>query len=433
MSQTVTLPHWVDNSRIGCGAGADFMFDPFLDLPRELGVQIYTRLGATLSQGRRRRRKHVDDERAERTLACMVANAIVALRRGPRTRVHYSRGKSTYVGSSPYHPVWLSSKVLIQLIDRLGGAGLLITVKAGSWAEDGPIGYRSTYELAAPLAEALTDIGVAAEAVTRDEDAAPVVFLRRKPSLQSYDPADGQVANAIRSLRAWNSQLQEVELGLSLPDGRVIVPRPDFLTKRLYRLFDGSFDLHGRFYGGWWQNLRKELRPFISIGGLPTAEVDYSSLHPRLLYNMASAELVGDAYLVPEIKQAGEADGIAWVNLRPVVKRVFGFLLNVKRRGGYDGEAFGGWPPSLSKAEGVRAIERRHEPIRHHFFKSEGLRLMNLDSRICEAVMSAGVRDGVPVLPIHDSFIVQLDQEEWLRTVMVEAYRAQTGFDPVLS
>ena len=61
----------------------------------------------------------------------------------------------------------------------------------------------------------------------------------------------------------------------------------DFSRKRLHRVFlDRRDDRGGRFYGPWYQNIPKEYRQYILINDAPTMELDYSALHPHLLYFM---------------------------------------------------------------------------------------------------------------------------------------------------
>ena len=53
----------------------------------------------------------------------------------------------------------------------------------------------------------------------------------------------------------------------------------------LHRVFNrSSFNLGGRLYGAWWENIPKELRQCITINGNPTIELDFPHLHPTLLY-----------------------------------------------------------------------------------------------------------------------------------------------------
>ncbi|WP_432472355.1 hypothetical protein [Amphritea sp. HPY] len=42
------------------------------------------------------------------------------------------------------------------------------------------------------------------------------------------------------------------------------------------------------------------------------------------------------------------------------------------------------------------------------------------------------VEQNIPVLPIHDSFMVRQSDEDWLRDVMESEYRKVMGFNPVV-
>jgi hypothetical protein len=74
-----------------------------------------------------------------------------------------------------------------------------------------------------------------------------------------------------------------------------------------------GFDSHGRLYGGhiggWHQGLSKEKRHLICINGEPVADLDYSSMHPRLAYAEAGAEPPqGDLYAIPGLE--AHRDGV---------------------------------------------------------------------------------------------------------------------------
>jgi len=59
----------------------------------------------------------------------------------------------------------------------------------------------------------------------------------------------------------------------------------NFSHVHLRRIFArGQMNLGGRFYGGWLQNIPKDYRRYISINGCQTIEVDFSTLHPTLLF-----------------------------------------------------------------------------------------------------------------------------------------------------
>lgn len=429
------LPDWVDNSRIGSGAAPDGAFDEFLNLSEEDQARLYDALRGAMERGRKRKPPADVEERYRQVVGCIVANAIVAMERGPRTRIHYSRAKDSYVGEgSPYHPPWLTSKLLRRAVDQLKAAGFLITATGRPGTFHGPGEHRSTYEGSPSLQTVLRDLGITAQHVVRDETSAPVVFLRGSDKrLESYDVSEPTVAASIDVLRRWNAQIRDSSIALDLPEEVSLASPLDLSATRLVRLFDGSFEGHGRFYGGWWQNQPEKVRQHITINQERTVELDFQGLVARMLYHQEGREFAGDPYAIPEIMEAAKEDGLPWEDVRPVVKEVFNFALNAKKRGGYDqSTAFDGWPPSLSKKAGVEAVERFHAPIKHRFFKQEALKLMNTDSRICESVMEAGQRDGVVVLPIHDSFIVAERHESWLREQMVKAYREQMGYSPTI-
>ena len=76
-------------------------------------------------------------------------------------------------------------------------------------------------------------------------------------------------------------------------------------------------------------------------------------------------------------------------------------------------------------------IKERHPDIAHLICSGAGLRLMNIDARICEYVIADFVSTGTPILTIHDSFIVPVGSEERLNEVMREAFNQVTGKDHI--
>lgn len=420
----------IDHEWIARG-GPDVPFDEFLNVSPVDQKKLKAWISPIIDGGRKRARKPDAEEQLGPLLGCICANAIVAMdAAGAGARVEYSRGKTTYIGHTVYKPEFLKSKQLIATIDGMIAAGLLVG-HMGDRGSGGREQKQSTYWPTQLLLDGLAGRGIgASQTLTVGER--PVVFLYDEDDrLQNYDPTAQEVGGKIANLRAYNAFIDNQALDLPSPDDAP--GESDLTAVALRRQFNGSFDLHGRFYGGWWQNVEEAQRSKISINGAATVELDYGSFVPRVLYHWAGVAFPGDAYAIPEIMAAAEADGMAWEAVRPVVKKVFNFMLNAKRRGGHMGSrAFEGLPPSITRAEAIAAIERAHESIKHHFFKQEYFVLQKLDSDICEAVMVAGVDAGIVVLPIHDSFIVESSKEEWLRSEMTKAYREKLGFDPVI-
>ena len=64
----------------------------------------------------------------------------------------------------------------------------------------------------------------------------------------------------------------------------------------------------------------------------------------------------------------------------------------------------------------------QHSPIAHRFFSGYGVRLQNIDSVIAEHVINKMTEQEIPVLCVHDSFIVASHESENLDRLMQEAF-----------
>ncbi len=194
-------------------------------------------------------------------------------------------------------------------------------------------------------------------------------------------------------------------------------PAVDFSARSLYRIFNnGSFDEGGRFYGGWWMGIPSEYRRYLTINQKRTVEVDFSNLHPKMMYAQKGLSLEGDAYAV---------DGIE----RALVKKAFAQLINGKKQvrppTGYDPKEMG-----MTWKEVLAQVEKRHAPISEFFRTGYGLKLQRVDADIAERVLLYFAERNIPCLPIHDSFIVHHDLQDELKDRMLLEYREELGFDP---
>lgn len=181
--------------------------------------------------------------------------------------------------------------------------------------------------------------------------------------------------------------------------------RPIDLTRRkLVRIFsEGRFDRGGRFYRGWWENVPSEYRKYITIDGERTNEYDYSQLNPHMVYILREKELGSeDAY-------GRVFDG----EHRDLVKEAFNAMVQSAT-------------PLLKEPRDIdlsevdfdwsflrQAILDAHKPIQDMFFKGHGNYLQYIDSVMAEDIMLKFVKsEFVPVLPVHDSFIVHYGHGE---------------------
>jgi hypothetical protein len=211
----------------------------------------------------------------------------------------------------------------------------------------------------------------------------------------------------------------QVRLSEDLEDPREI----DMSRRSLYRVFnDPDLQTGGRFYGGWWQNVPREYRPYLLVNGKRMVEYDYSNQHPSILYAQAGLARPVDCYRdvikSKDLPGGGLPEGKTAEDLRDMVKASFNAMLNAKKPlrnppRGVRPKAFG-----LKWRDVSEAIMAFHAPIAQHFYSGVGLRLQRIDSDIAEKVMLAFIEMDAPILPLHDSFLVHSGYEGELPTVM---------------
>lgn len=193
----------------------------------------------------------------------------------------------------------------------------------------------------------------------------------------------------------------------------------------LTRIFSkGKLELGGRLYSVI-QGLKKEVRKHINLNDEPTIEVDYWSIHPYLAYHSRGLDYSGeDPYVV---------DG----SERDTVKTAFNIMINRKGTGGKKSAAktlSEELEMSLEEAERLEeAIKALHSPIAELFNSGAGLALQRQDSDIALEVIRYFIDRNIPIIPIHDSFIVPVRYTEDLLLVMRDCYtKVLYGSEPPL-
>lgn len=204
----------------------------------------------------------------------------------------------------------------------------------------------------------------------------------------------------------------------------------DFSRTQLHRVFNkDSWEVGGRFYGGWWLRVPRECRKYITINDELTVEIDYKAHHIRILYAREGLEYKGDPYLLTPSTTKDE---------RRFLKTALLTILNADSQGaarqalyleltkGELNDCQGVHPGNFIKIMGDFCD--KHLAIKHHFYTGVGRKLQYLDSGIAEAVLLHFTKKGIPVLPVHDSFIISHKYEEELGTVMLDAYLDKIGY-----
>ena len=83
--------------------------------------------------------------------------------------------------------------------------------------------------------------------------------------------------------------------------------------------------------------------------------------------------------------------------------------------------------PNDVLSELLTGIKDRHPKISQLICSGAGLRLMSLDSQMCEYVIEKFVEQDIPILTVHDSFVVPFDEGERLHRLMKEAFEYVTN------
>lgn len=197
----------------------------------------------------------------------------------------------------------------------------------------------------------------------------------------------------------------------------------------LRRIFNASsLGKGGRFYsiGGNYQVLPKKERSRLLINNDSCVEIDYKGIHLSLLYAQKKLQLEGDPY------NLGDKNTLP----RSIIKLLVLACLNESSK--LSILTLFHKEHNLSKklvSDTIKLILAKHSLIEDMFFKKDlSLKLQNKDSEIAERVMLCFIDQTMaPILPIHDSFIVQRKHQPILEKIMRETYKEMTNFEIELS
>ena len=204
----------------------------------------------------------------------------------------------------------------------------------------------------------------------------------------------------------------------------------DHHSKFVRRIFSkGSFDKGGKFSGGWWQLISEKQRENILIDDRETIEIDYKSLHPVLAYaqkgidfwkitNTTKYSCFNDSYDVPTFGIKDKEDS------RAVVKLLFLTALNSKNekecfeafrnQWNYEEHSYQGFFTDIFLRELLDSIRDRHYQIDDLFCSGIGIDIEKWESDIVEYIISDFTERNIPILYVHDSFIIWKEQVDLL-------------------
>jgi len=350
------------------------------------------------------------------------------------------------------------TKTIIPVINRLRDAGL-IHFANGHYdrmgikkSKNARTSYLSRIWANDELASVFRHYDIDPTTVTRHHREEPIRLNRPDPQrpkgtlLSDYEETpDTKRMRFI--LDAYNGLLSRTDITIpditdgvvELPDDEFGNPRRLFLSphdRHVHRVFNrGSFEKGGRFYGGWWQDCPSEIRSRILLDGRPTVELDYPCHLPTILYAMKGIayrkEIDGDAYeidLPDELLTCIVKETGGKIALREVYKKLLLIAINTSPESvpkAFRGDWSKGAPEKhLTDKTLYRLLSllrSRHTPIANYFHTGAGLDVQNIDSRMTERIVEHFTRKGIPVLTIHDSYVIPAQYEAELREQMDKA------------
>ena len=205
---------------------------------------------------------------------------------------------------------------------------------------------------------------------------------------------------------------------------RIWLTQDNKFTRRTFSR--NSFKLNGRWNGGWWQQIEKDLRRDIFIDGSPTIEADYSALHPTILAHQSGNKFKGDPYTIDKQIVHNQRNALKGILLKAInAKTVTSGIQAFTTEQAYDLKKRKITESQVYKRKDLLLLLEAYldqYPFMTEFIGSDkGIELMYLDSEMVAKVIKYFVEKDKPILPIHDSFIVREEDKLNLQAAMSNA------------
>lgn len=262
------------------------------------------------------------------------------------------------------------------------------------------------------------------------------------------------IGNTLNEDRLRMTQINDVLLDSTITFNGKRIATPEYR-----RIFTDNIDTGGRLYvqGGGVQLLSQEMRSkFLEIDNESVVELDYSSIHPNICYQLLHnkgipvIELIGDSFKpyaadlsfvkVNENKRlelekmTGESHDpvrnlaklaiLIGMNSRDVNSAVSSMSSKIRmdRKKDVKNQSFYGIDGTIPVSDILNAVKTHNDFISENFYSDVGILLQKYDSDVCLKVVEQIIQSGNAVLAYHDSFIVKSSLEDLLAKAMVDAW-----------
>ena len=184
------------------------------------------------------------------------------------------------------------------------------------------------------------------------------------------------------------------------------------------RVYHDNLQSSGRYYSNSsFQTIGKENRTRILIDDSETVELDYSSMHLRLLYTQEGIELEQSFY--PYYVEGVDKS----------VSKICGLMLlyNDNKRNAINAARQHFERSSIvveNVSEIINYLLESNKRISKHFFQRDMWKgLQFLDSSVATEVLQMCISRNIVALPYHDSFRVKREDKEILKGIMFEGWK----------
>ncbi|WP_373033391.1 hypothetical protein [Sulfurovum sp.] len=353
------------------------------------------------------------------SVGCIIYNLLACIRKG--SVLLYSRNKNytsgvSKKGMTPYRIIkavdFLEKEGYI--INHKGKASMVVENRRMSWVEPTDR-FLSEWQVSEIYMQAELDYLDQCEVIELRDTNKNTIPYRNSEHIS-------RMAEVVRSLNKMNEVC-------------VVKDGNDKLLSNIYcRIFNESFDYGGRFYRAdvlAIKNKDDNARLDITMDGSSVCEVDYSNLHFRIaaaLEDLDSEDIPLDVYSGILDDETNKVD-------RGIVKLAVNMMFNCyndeKAQGAIQKE-INLLPKeekskyTLGNAKSVMALIYRAYPTFSHLFCEEssfGRILQNADSHLASDILEVMLENGIPCLPVHDSFVVKMEHMDLLCDTMGDCFR----------
>lgn len=385
----------------------------------------------------------------------------VAWLEDPELCISIARGDKNFDADSRYNKLHIS-KIIKRVSDALLEQGF-IDEKIGTEIRDRvtriwPLEPLIDYFKTAAFSEFLIDVHAEKECIVLtnkvinfDADEKEIKSTVEVEYEDKKVPFD--IAGLREDLRAYNALLRQTQIDIGSEQSPLVTreyfnrKQKRWETRRISLRHDNKFvrrifyrkkwNLGGRYHGGWWQQIPSELRKDILINDQHTVEVDYSGFHVAIAYGLEGLQPPDDPYSLDTLFEP-----LSPQQQREAVKLLVLTAINAENKK----SAFAAFRDEknreqrhLPKNQKIKFTNEllsqlldqfivENQPIAHYLCTDKGVELMAIDGRITTRIINHFThKKEIPVLTVHDSYVIQSEYEQQLMDQMALAAKAEIG------